>query len=55
MVLADCFTSGRILFSRRAFHEKTETLAHSSQFLKFYFSSADSTCSGKCQVPLTSD
>lgn len=37
MVLADCFTLGRILFSRRAFHEKTETLAHSSQFLKFYF------------------
>ena len=37
MVLADCFTSGGIQFSRRAFYEKPETLAHSNQFLKFYF------------------
>lgn len=37
MFWANCFTSGRIQFSRRALHEKPETLAHFNQFLKFYF------------------
>lgn len=61
MFWADCFTLGRTLFSNGAQHEKKYIkqqkqtkkklwlILTSSQIL--FFSSADSSCSGKCQVP----